>query len=58
MFPTDPIGISVLTGLIIMIYLVLMSYSVYLPAILLISIIIGFIVYQAQSKCRPQPISQ
>lgn len=48
---TSPIGISIFIGLIIMFYLFLMSISVYLPPILLISVIVGLLVYQSQSRC-------
>ena len=50
-----PIGVSILVGLTILIYMSLMTISVYLPPILLISIFVGYIVYLSQRKCELQP---
>lgn len=47
----SPIGTSIMVGVIILIYMMLMSISVYLPPILLICGLVSYIVYVAQKKC-------
>jgi len=51
-FIYTPIGASIVVGIVVMIYLYLMAFSVYLPPILLLSIGIGTVVYQAQTHCQ------
>lgn len=51
-FVYTPLGTSILVGIIIIIYMAMMSISVYLPPILLISVIVGYIVYQSQVKYK------
>lgn len=46
-----PLGLSVLVGLLVMVYLFLMSFSIYLPTILILSVAVGAIVYQSQTNC-------
>ena len=47
-----------MVGVIIIIYLLTMKINVYLPPLLSVSALIGFIVYQAQYQSRCIPISQ
>lgn len=51
----SPIKVALYVGCIVMIYLLLMSYSIYLPPILIISVGIGYIVYLSQSRCIVYP---
>ena len=46
-----PWGLGILVACLILLYLYLMSYNAYIPPVILLSVIIGLIVYQAQSKC-------
>jgi hypothetical protein len=54
-FLRTPLGISIFVGVVVMLYLFLMSFSVYLPTILILSVAVGFIVYQSQTTCLAQP---
>lgn len=49
--PTTPFGVGIFVAISVGLYLVLLSYSPYLPAILILSGVIGYLVYQAQSHC-------
>ena len=53
-FLTTPIGVSISVGLSIVLYLYLMSFNVYLPAIVLLSTCVGLIVYHSQTNCPVQ----
>jgi hypothetical protein len=48
---SSPLGIAVFVAITVLIYLYIMSISIFLPPVLILSIIVGLIVYQAQSKC-------
>lgn len=52
---STPLGVSFVVGLVVLIYLTLMSYSIYLPPILILSIIVAWIVYRAQQHCPNVP---
>jgi len=45
-----PLGLSIMVSLGMMVYLILMSYNIYLPTILLLSCGVGYIIYSVQSK--------
>lgn len=49
--PTTPFGVGIFVAISVGLYLVLLSYSPYLPAILVLSGVIGYLVYKAQSQC-------
>lgn len=53
-----PLGAGFLVGLIVMVYLVLMTYNIYLPTILILSVVLAVIVYQSQSQCYNRNLSQ
>jgi hypothetical protein len=50
-FIKTPLGLSIFVGVLVMLYLFLMSFSVYLPTILILSVAVGLIVYQSQTTC-------
>ena len=47
----SPVGVSVLVALIIAVYLSLVVYNVYLFSIIVISILVGYIVYISLRSC-------
>lgn len=47
----SPVGVSVLVALIIAVYLSLVVYNVYLFSIIIISILVGYIVYISLESC-------
>lgn len=48
---SSPLGAGLLVGLLVMIYLTLMTYNIYLPTIVILSVVMAFIVYQSQQQC-------
>lgn len=50
---STPLGVSITVGIIVMIYLSLMSISWVLPPALLLSLFVGLIVYNTQRQCVP-----
>jgi hypothetical protein len=55
--PTSPIGAGIFAGVITLAYLILMSINAFLPPVLLLSFVIGYIVYRVQSTCAVRPSS-
>jgi hypothetical protein len=54
--PTTPFGVGLFVAVSVGVYLLLLSFSPYLPAILILSGVIGYLVYKAQSQCScPAP---
>lgn len=53
-FMKTPLGIAIFVGTLVMLYLLMMSFSIYLPTILILSVAVGFIVYQSQITCLTQ----
>lgn len=47
----SPVGIGMCVGLLTLTYMLLMSINLYLPPILLLSFLVGYIVYYIQKKC-------
>jgi hypothetical protein len=49
---SSPLWVGLAVGLVMVLYLVLMSINSYLPSVLLISAIVGYFVYYVQSRAQ------
>lgn len=45
-----PLGLSLIVGLIILLYVSLISINVYLPSVVLISLCVGYLTYRSQQN--------